>query len=717
MLNAKIRQFSDNIHGSVYISELESVLMSTPFFYRLHDVYQSSTVYLTIPSNRTKRYEHSLGTMHLASQMFSSSISNASSKHRGEFFKELEDFSNQVVKSLMQKKRVISLPYLGEDSRKVLDKVLRRVDQNDSKSSIKSVTRDIFPEYIQDVTFNQYVNNISYNKEQTFLHQIILQSVRIAALFHDVGHPPYSHIIEHTLKKLYESLKKQCQSSRQGSAQGRHSEDDEKTDRVISYDRERVSSFLKTLSPYVDKPKDPVLLLNGKCSSKPERAFHERVGLDMLASAFKYAFNCLFKKLDNSSAELEKEQKFVCIYYILVCEFTFGILLEKKPLFSTIHRILDGAIDADRLDYIVRDTRNSGLEWGNISYERIIRPMRFFYRSEHGKERESCIAFPEKLVNDIDDIIILRYKIYSRLNSHHRTAKTAFLLGQAVELLAKDRLAHSSNDSCIAQDIGKLWEVMSNNIAVEEETRKVSMWNDSWLMVVLNSALLNASPSSYIHNILEELLLNRKRYYSLWKRQSEMQTILQQAIEDSGVLSHITYSEYQNLQVNVNGEENEMPAGNTGEGVKESLKRIYICSMSKQLADFCVLQRVLPLKVGPWGKLITEVLDQFKNQLKRISDYIVFENNGRDSLGIDEESQKDAIYLYSSGNKAEVREYDVGFSLLHRLKALRANNLWLYTYVEPCIGEDVNQLLEDIKQEIVQKTTEQIEDALRGLFS
>ena len=69
-----VRQRTDSIHGTIYLSGLESQLTSTPFFYRLHDVYQSSTVYLTFTSNHVKRYEHSLGVMALASDMLFASI-------------------------------------------------------------------------------------------------------------------------------------------------------------------------------------------------------------------------------------------------------------------------------------------------------------------------------------------------------------------------------------------------------------------------------------------------------------------------------------------------------------------------------------------------------------------------------------------------------------------------------------------------------------------
>ncbi len=39
-------------------------------------------------------------------------------------------------------------------------------------------------------------------KEIVFLYRTLLEAIRIVALFHDVGHPPYSHVIEDALNKL-----------------------------------------------------------------------------------------------------------------------------------------------------------------------------------------------------------------------------------------------------------------------------------------------------------------------------------------------------------------------------------------------------------------------------------------------------------------------------------------------------------------------------------
>lgn len=54
---------NDSIHGLIPLSEYEKRIISSVGFNRLHDVYQNSTVYLTFPTNRTKRFEHSIGTM------------------------------------------------------------------------------------------------------------------------------------------------------------------------------------------------------------------------------------------------------------------------------------------------------------------------------------------------------------------------------------------------------------------------------------------------------------------------------------------------------------------------------------------------------------------------------------------------------------------------------------------------------------------------------
>ena len=50
-------------------------------------------------------------------------------------------------------------------------------------------------------------NNVPTNYQ--VIHLILIQSIRAAALLHDIGHPPFSHIVEFALKAVYEENKNQ----------------------------------------------------------------------------------------------------------------------------------------------------------------------------------------------------------------------------------------------------------------------------------------------------------------------------------------------------------------------------------------------------------------------------------------------------------------------------------------------------------------------------
>ena len=67
---------ADTNHGTILLSDIEKEVISTKLFNRLHHVSQNSTAYLTFPTNRTKRFEHSVGTMKLCGDIFYNSICN-----------------------------------------------------------------------------------------------------------------------------------------------------------------------------------------------------------------------------------------------------------------------------------------------------------------------------------------------------------------------------------------------------------------------------------------------------------------------------------------------------------------------------------------------------------------------------------------------------------------------------------------------------------------
>ncbi len=64
------KRIYDSVHGFIYFSSLERDLIDSYAFQRLHYLHQVGVAYLVYPGATHTRFEHSLGVMHVASQIF-----------------------------------------------------------------------------------------------------------------------------------------------------------------------------------------------------------------------------------------------------------------------------------------------------------------------------------------------------------------------------------------------------------------------------------------------------------------------------------------------------------------------------------------------------------------------------------------------------------------------------------------------------------------------
>lgn len=123
-----VERIPDPIWGQIAITSLERKLLRTPPLRRLHHIRQMGLAYLAFPGANHTRYEHSLGTMHVAYRLL-----------------ELMDPSKISWNKTLELARLLQDP--------------------------KAV-----------------------------------QTLRVAALLHDIGHPPFSHVVEEALRKKPELL-------------------------------------------------------------------------------------------------------------------------------------------------------------------------------------------------------------------------------------------------------------------------------------------------------------------------------------------------------------------------------------------------------------------------------------------------------------------------------------------------------------------------------
>lgn len=461
-MDKKLRQVTDNIHGTIFLSSLESELISTPYFYRLHDIYQSSTVYMTYPSNRTKRYEHSLGTMELASTMLYTSVLNADTKTKTELFKNLEKYFHKIYDLIINDFEAQVAPYF-RSNKDLLEEIFNddeiseeKIDEYINTAISEGYLADSALDYFQYYPTQSDKTLVYDDSKKFFLYRCLLQAVRIVALFHDVGHPPYSHIIEEVL----EELRQECS---------------EKNDK--NTDNGKVENFNTCLDKYYDKLKIQTLFSDSTLPLETNSALHERIGISFLQSAIDDIIPTVIKKVLESDIEYEatpsdkrvKNNNYkvvMSLYYFVVVEFAISMLIERDIFFKSFHKIVDGVLDADRLDYITRDSLNSGIDWGTIPYKRLLNSAKLVYidSKENGesinvKDRPFVIAYPQKVSDDIEDLLLTRYKIFARINFHHRCMKTATALKSSVKILAEDYLYENSD--YFNSDINMLWNSLN----------------------------------------------------------------------------------------------------------------------------------------------------------------------------------------------------------------------------------------------------------------
>src|SRR5690606_3912299 len=112
-----------------------------------------------------------------------------------------------------------------------------------------------------------------------------------------------------------------------------------------------------------------------------------------------HIFNVLISdiSLDETDNTISKK-----IYYAHVKHMTLAILNDKNGLFKSLHSIISGAIDCDRLDYVSRDPLASGFKDGVIEYERLVKTVKLL-KDKSGKEDKFIFSPSARTLNTIED--------------------------------------------------------------------------------------------------------------------------------------------------------------------------------------------------------------------------------------------------------------------------------------------------------------------------
>ncbi len=367
----------DPIHGLIKLSEIEKWIISQGPFNRLRRVKQNTFLYLVFPSANHTRFEHSIGVMHLAHQIYL--------------------HANENYETGAYKK---------------------------AKYKVKETTDFIF---------------CSTSKILKDDEPLLIQELRLAALLHDVGHGPMSHKFDQytiTGNELIEIIK---------------------TD--------------TDLSPFQSSFEN---LLDKNLSKKIE---HEVVSgvfiikliadLKRIAKDSEGKFNStqlkIIDKINPSRVFKMIEPQFDAVHKI---EFN-GI--DFTNFFSSI--ISSFPLDADRMDYLFRDSYFSGVKYGLYDLSRIL--MSFIPVKEN---KVISLTIKESGIDSVIRFIQSRTHLYNQVYFHKTNRASNCMLDFACRKIDKSDSIISAKNYKELEDFYWLnsdelfiWNTLSTKIGTEKE--------------------------------------------------------------------------------------------------------------------------------------------------------------------------------------------------------------------------------------------------------
>jgi len=429
--------------------------------------------------------------MHLCGEMFFNSICNADDYISKEF---LNDFKTKIENIMLNKQK----------SGMVLEQ-LRKLGNSNNFYNMKPDDKPEIPTPQEETLYRARTPGHLINIDDKNTYYLLYQSIRVAALLHDVGHPPHSHTTERALKKL------------------RNDRDD------IEKSTPRQHIFHNIMELY-----------------DSNSHLHELVGHRIVDFIFED------KEVLPDITEEEQWKAFPNrdqqIFDVLTWKLVINILTakdnENENYFTCLHSIIDGPLDADRLDYSTRDAINSGIDVGKIEYDRLLGGMRLFKRNDTPLTKEppipKYIFCPSvKVLNTVEGIYSRRWEIYKDIVYHHRVAKTDELLCLVIQDLANiylndlndEKASSNSGGNCLPNDISGLWRALPGiNTGPVDVRKALAQWDDSWLLTILKGYYFNQGKADRelpeLLNIrLSELLTSKKQYISLIKRAEDFSII------------------------------------------------------------------------------------------------------------------------------------------------------------------------------------------------
>lgn len=331
-----VRRVRGNVHGTIDLSELENVVIDHEIFQRLRRISQTAFLSYVFPGATHSRFEHSLGVLHLS--------------------------------GIAWNKLTINQRRLAET-----------VGKNPAFAEIEKKSKNI----------NGVLSPTFSNSNQIFESDYNLQVIRLAALLHDVGHPPFSHSGERFLPTLVE---------------------------VLKANESKIPSYLKS---YFEKK----IEINPK-----EHARHEIFSILLIDKILRETYR------DNPSLKLEVDPQDVVSVICPDISPSSNSPLNSLGIYKLLNELIAGEVDIDRMDYLLRDSRECGVVYGVFDVGRILDGLCIYLDPQ---DKSLHLAISHSSLPAFEDYLRARQSMYQQVYFHKTAASAEAMIQSIVSRLSK----------------------------------------------------------------------------------------------------------------------------------------------------------------------------------------------------------------------------------------------------------------------------------------
>ena len=431
------RRIRDNLYGSVDISSLEDEVIAHPFFQRLRRIRQTAFLNLVFPGASHSRFEHSLGVMHLAGMAWSK-IKDNQLRIRAVCGK-YRNFSER------ERQRLPSEPLEG------------------------------------------YLSPSFSVMDRLFSSSYVLQTLRLAALLHDVGHPPFSHSGERFLP-----------------------------------DGATVLSSNPQIPPYL------ATYLSSRSVTHQKRVSHEVFTVLIVDQILSDIY---LRKPDLALKVVAQDLASLIIPQIPPAP---GSELAACGAQSLCHELISGEMDIDRMDYLRRDARECGVAYGIFDSDRILDSLAAYANVEDGRIH---LALQYSGLPAFEDYLRARQSMYLQLYFHKTSTACEAMMQRLADQLKHWHIPANVMDYCQIDE----YEIRSVFLKAGRETLPPSEQPN--FSALVHDLLVNRR----LWKMIYEISADSKRHDSM---REELQTVLtglhQVSITTELVSSHNVLSKFRN---------------------------------------------------------------------------------------------------------------------------------------------------------------------------